>query len=62
MLTYLCIKNPPVGDIEGTCCVCGKETLQGMPKPFSDSFTGYSYLTHGNCAYLDCTEGGASLV
>lgn len=54
MITHLCVKNPATGTIEGTCCVCGKETKQGFKNPFSDNFAGYSYLTHGNCTCPHC--------
>lgn len=54
MITYLCIKIPLKGDREGICVVCGGKTEEGHPLPFSDNFTGYSYLTYGDCMCPHC--------
>ncbi len=54
MITELCIKKPVEGNIQGICCICGKETGKGHKVPFSDSFTGYSFLIHGDCACPHC--------
>lgn len=53
-LTHFCIKEPIEGEIKGTCCVCGKDTERGHKKPFSDNFSGYSYLVFGNCVCPYC--------
>lgn len=50
----LCIKSPKPGQKTGVCCVCGKNTDNGYDIPFSDNFTGYSFLTHGDCACPHC--------
>jgi len=49
MITRLCIKNPMLGKIKGVCSACGQNTENGFPFPFSENFTGFSYLFHGNC-------------
>lgn len=54
MLTRLCITNPPHGTKKGQCCVCGAITDKGFRAEFSNNFTGYSYLTHGDCLCPHC--------
>lgn len=54
IVTELAIKSPEKGDIKGMCTVCGKDTIEGKENPFSGTFTGYSYLTHGNCTCPHC--------
>jgi len=53
IVTELVIRSPEIGDKSGYCCVCGKETNNGFDLPFSNSFTGYSYLKNGGvtCEY-----------
>lgn len=54
MITYLCAKEPQAGTLSGSCVVCGVQTETGHELPFSDSFTGYSFLIHGNCTCSHC--------
>lgn len=55
MITHFCIKNSKdTGNIKGICCVCGQKTNEGHKPCFSDNFTGYSYLTHGDCMCPYC--------
>jgi len=53
-VTEFCIKEPERGSKQGVCCICGKETKEGHKVPFSDNFTGYSFLIHGDCACPYC--------
>lgn len=54
MLTQLCVQQPIEGKHKGLCCICGCETDKGHKPSFSDNFTGYSFLTHGNCMCPYC--------
>jgi len=45
----LCVQQPVKGEIEGHCCLCGMRTKEGFAAGFSNNFTGYSFLMHGNC-------------
>ncbi len=54
MITYLCVKQPVRGNLEGICVVCGVETKEGHKNTFSEKFTAYSFLTHGNCMCPHC--------
>jgi len=53
-VTYLAVKEPLLGALRGRCCVCGKETDSGHPKPFSNTFTGFAHLTYGEVACPHC--------
>jgi hypothetical protein len=54
MITHLCVQNPVAGELKGVCVVCGQQTLTGYKLPFSDNFTGYSYLSHGDLTCPRC--------
>lgn len=47
---------PLIGNIDGTCVVCGKHTDRGVPlkECVSDNFTGWSYFFSGNCMCPEC--------
>ena len=54
-IAQLCIQSPEEkGDITGSCQACGIETKEGLPPPFSDTFTGFPYLVYGNCFCPHC--------
>ena len=50
----LCIKNPALGSIGGACVFCGERTKTGHKVSLSGNFTGYSFLSLGNCLCEFC--------
>jgi len=54
IITHLCIREPVLGNKRGYCCICGEKTNKGHDVPFSNNFTGYSFLTHGDCVCPYC--------
>ena len=49
------VRDIPIelGDIEGTCCICGESTEQGYKKKFGGNFTCADYVSGGDviCPY-----------
>lgn len=53
MITHFC-REEVLGDKEGYCCICGDKTQNGHTISFSNNFTGYSFLAHGDCICPRC--------
>lgn len=45
---------PDLGELEGTCCICKKHTLNGFKKKFSGNFTCADYISHGEVICPEC--------
>ena len=45
--------TPELGELEGTCCICGIKTKQGHKKKFGANFTSADYISNGDviCEY-----------
>lgn len=42
------------GDVQGTCCLCGQETMNGFKKKFGGNFTAGPEVSMGDCICEYC--------